>query len=263
MGHKKELVINARLGRGAGNPDVGTGIRDDRTRRIEIVRKTEALPIDLDFNQAQENKLRIFKAKEGKVYKPVQSMPILKTQHDKLKQQLKRTQIPKQLESHTLQSISMPVIMKYEDRPLKLRNHLPFAVDYENTAFHSGPLAMPEQDLNKVYQANIREVQDRLQEDLCVVGLTREQQQARKRGLKDGAAGRLGDAVPGFMKLSSSFDGEKLTKSQSKLTRQDALHDAPAYKEEDVLGLKLRGTHVYSAEKRAFNKVIDVLMSSE
>ena len=226
------------------------------------MRKTEALPIDLDFNEAQENKLRIFKAKEGKVFKPVQSMPVLKTQLDKLKQQLKRTQIPKQLESHTLQSISMPVIMKYEDRPLKLRNHLPFAVDYENAAFHSGPLAIAEQDLNKVYQANIREVQDRLQEDLCVVGLTREQQQARKRGQKDGATGR-GDAMPGFMKLSSSFDGEQLTKPQPKLTRQDVLNDAPAYKEEDVLGLKLRGTHVYSAEKRAFHKVIDELMGGE
>lgn len=64
----------------------------------------------------------------------------------------------------------MPVIMKYEDRPLKLRSHLPFAVDYENKAFHSEQLAIPEQDLNKIYQANIRDVQDRLQDDLAVVG---------------------------------------------------------------------------------------------
>lgn len=96
--NKNELVINARMGRGAGHPDVSTGIKDDRTRRIEIVRKTEAMPVDLDFNEAQENKLRIFKAKEEKVYKPVQSMPILRTQKDKLKQQLKRKHIPKQLE---------------------------------------------------------------------------------------------------------------------------------------------------------------------
>lgn len=69
--------------------------------------------------------------------------------------------------------------------------------------------------------------------------------------------------MQGFLKLSSSFDGDKLTKSPSKLSKQDVLNDAPAYKEEDILGLKLRGTNVYNAEKRAFCNVIDVLMSTE
>ena len=69
----------------------------------------------------------------------------------------------------------MPVIMKYGDRPLKLRSHLPFAVDYENTAFQSSLLEVSDQELSKIYQTNIRDVQDRLQDDLCIIGPTEEQ----------------------------------------------------------------------------------------
>lgn len=84
--HKNVLEINARLSPLAGGPlDVATKIRDDRTRRLEIVRKTETSPVDLEFNEAQESSLRVFRAKEEKVFKPVQSMPILKTKKDRLK----------------------------------------------------------------------------------------------------------------------------------------------------------------------------------
>ena len=65
------------------------------------------------------------------------------------------------------------------------------------------------------------------------------------------------------MKKSSNHGGEKLTKSHHKMSKREVLNDAPAYREEDILGLKVRGTEVYSAEKQAFNKVIDVLMSTE
>ena len=37
-------------------------------------------------------------------------------------------------QSHSLESLNSSVIARYYDRPLKLRNHLPFAVDYQNNS---------------------------------------------------------------------------------------------------------------------------------
>ena len=65
---------------------------------------------------------------------------------------MRGTSIPKQLDNHTLDSINKAVILRYEDRPLKLRNHLPFAVDYENKAFHSSLMTINDQEMSNVYK---------------------------------------------------------------------------------------------------------------
>ena len=78
-------------------------------------------------------------------------MPVLKTQKDKLKQIMKKQKLPQQLQQHSLSSLSVPVLVKYQDRPFKLRNHLPFAVDYDNTAFPSRQLEIPEQQKQQIF----------------------------------------------------------------------------------------------------------------
>lgn len=62
--------------------------------------------------------------------------------------------------------------MKYHDCPTKLRSHLPFGVDHNDNTKFSAKLNIPEEDLRNIYKANIKEVEDRMIEDLCMVGLT-------------------------------------------------------------------------------------------
>jgi len=56
--------------------------------------------------------------------------------------------------------------MRYHDRPLKLRNHLPFAVDYQNnsSALATAPPTESIEDMAQMYADNIGEFEDRLEE---------------------------------------------------------------------------------------------------
>ena len=62
--YKNVLEISTRV----GSMDSGliSKHRDDRTRRIEIIRRTESRPINLDLNDVQKRSVQIFREKNKK-----------------------------------------------------------------------------------------------------------------------------------------------------------------------------------------------------
>ena len=62
--------------------------KDDRTRRIEIVRQTEGKPIDMEMNDNQRRSLQILRDKfkqKKRVLVKVESMPTINKKHEHLK----------------------------------------------------------------------------------------------------------------------------------------------------------------------------------
>jgi len=85
----------------------------------------------------------------GEKTRNFEGVQVYVTQEERLKKRMKIRHIPSLLnQNHSLQSLNSTVIARYHDRPLKLRNHLPFAVDYKNNS-----LQQPASDIQRPHTA--------------------------------------------------------------------------------------------------------------
>ena len=215
------------------------------------MRKSESKPITLELNAAQKKSLELIRSKYGKVNSSFQRKSTLnaaeKRQDAEARFRAKEEEkgLPKQLGGHTLKSVSRSVIARYRDRPFKLRQHLPFAVDYDNVAFNTASLKHSGSEAT--YAKNIRDFRERM-DYLSRVGSNPEEDAVEKR------LARL------VNKRGSAAAETNPDASQVHAAKDLLLTSAPQYQEEDVLGLRVHGASVYDSEKKSLLNTIDELL---
>lgn len=125
--------------------------KDDRTARVTLVRRMHFAtpPNEIELNLAQKNRIAEYKelksiTEETRRVKPVFFSKPAQHKTDASPEAriladdrfLKRNRIRKMpqelMNGHTLQSINQDVLIRYHDRPEKLREHLPFGVSEQN-----------------------------------------------------------------------------------------------------------------------------------
>ena len=139
------------------------------------------------------------------------------------------------------------MLSRYHDRPLKLRQHLPFAVDYRNASFNTSTDDPPSPSQQALYTKNIQTFNERLGY-LSSVGTDPQEEALEKK-------------LAGIKKKEQTADGDANKLNSQVQSLKDILEtSAPIYKEEDIQGLFIKGTSVYDSEKKALLNTIDELV---
>lgn len=203
-------------------------------------------------------------------------------------------------QNHSLKSINSAVIARYHDRPLKLRNHLPFAVDYNNnslqqnsdlaqsssTLYNTGSQMRPltavlnkgsnsKSLLNEKVPPNSQTITDGVTQ---IPAEASSPQKKPQRGssafVKFGRKGAVEETTydTGSNELTNSDGkttqtvmnyGYNTTQKTKKIKIKDLLKNPPVYREEDLQGLCIRGKNVYQGEKQHLMNMLDELLTVE
>ena len=257
--HKNILEINLSVG------DFHSGLaskqRDDRTKRIELIRRTETKPVNLELSSIQKKSIAIFNSRSTARKKSGSNYDSFR---DRLRKSLNSKSIPKLLTHHSLKSINGAVIMKYGDRPYKLRDHLPFAVDYQNAAVYSDlnndPIkVLPEAEQQSVYAENILQLEDRMKTDLPFIGPEEQAQDCYHvyNHAKQPSVPKLKRPNHALEIASSNHEDSSVISSKN---FQVLPPEEVTYREENLMGLRLQGKNVYDSERKAYLNVINELL---
>ena len=181
--------------------------------------------------------------------------------------------MPEQLsQTHSLRSIGDSVLIQYHDRPYKLRNHLPFAVDYSNNSLqeggqskHPGAAGRPKTASVKLSSRNPKaqgQAGDNSQStDPNQEGRNQPHDAAKAQASHAGP--KQNDAANPAGDYTDTYPQQNYTSSSKRITLKDMQKNPPIYREEDVAGLYIKGTNVYHSEKKHFMNLLDDLLTHE